>query len=362
MNVDSDPRLLALNTIACSVAQGAGGLGWQFAELVEVAESCGLPSFRYIHPSPGPRSDPAYVPVRRWARGGQYLAAIPGTWAYPFFVRAASAGFDLAAARLLTPERKGFTGFASHCLRSFRRARQLGIPFLGMSAPNSHVDNVWRQQNLARSHHPIDRGWLTNSLRRQTIAEYEMADVIFVTSDYEHSTFLEGGVDAGKLIRVHPRAHPRYRPRDSRPSDDTFEIVYVGRMDLIKGIPVLLDAFSAAAGEDWRLTLMGQFSSHGLREYVMRRASEDARITVVEYGDPLPLLQSAHLFVHPSFEDGFGYAPMEALAVGVPVVVTDQTGMAEHVHEGDNGSVVPAGDVRALADRLQMYSSRTRAS
>ena len=84
-------------------------------------------------------------------------------------------------------------------------------------------------------------------------------------------------------------------------------------------------------------------------------------MSVLEYGDPLEVLRRAHVFVHPSFEDGFGYAPMEALAVGVPVIVTDQTGMAEYVQEGVNGSVVPAGDVEALAERLREFSRRLRA-
>ena len=102
--------------------------------------------------------------------------------------------------------------------------------------------------------------------------------------------------------------------------------------------------------------------SYGLRAHVRERVRRDRRISVLEYGDPLEVLRPAHVFVHPSFEDGFGYAPMEALAVGVPVIVTDQTGMAEYDQEAINGSVVPAGDVEALAERLRQYSWRLRAS
>jgi glycosyltransferase involved in cell wall biosynthesis len=69
-------------------------------------------------------------------------------------------------------------------------------------------------------------------------------------------------------------------------------------------------------------------------------------------GDPLPVLQAADVFVHPSYEDGFGYAPMEAMACGVPVIVTEDTGMKEYITEGINGYVVPTGDIDALRDRL----------
>jgi glycosyltransferase involved in cell wall biosynthesis len=67
----------------------------------------------------------------------------------------------------------------------------------------------------------------------------------------------------------------------------------------------------------------------------------------------LPHLQQADVYVHPSYEDGFAYAPMEALACGVPVIVTQDTGMKEHVNEGVNGFVIPTGNVAAIAERLK---------
>jgi hypothetical protein len=53
------------------------------------------------------------------------------------------------------------------------------------------------------------------------------------------------------------------------------------------------------------------------------------------------------------FEDGFAYAPMEALACKVPVIVTQDTGMKEYVQEGINGYVVPTGDWEAILERLE---------
>lgn len=355
MPIQNDPRLLALNTIACSVGPGAGGLGRHFDELIQLGRSSDLPSFRYMYPAPVSSEGNGLIPVARLVRGGQWLPRIPIQSAYPRFVEFATVAFDVSASRKLTSSRVGFTGFASHSLFSFRRARRLGIRYLGLVAPNSHVDNLWRQQELARSQYPIDLGWLTAGIRRRTLREYALADVIFVSSTYQKDSFVEFGVDPAKLVRIDLKPHDRFTPRSRPPSGDVFHIVYVGRFDLIKGIPVLLDAFDAVAGPDWRLTLMGQFSTHRLREYVEARVRDDDRITLRSYGDPKAVLESAHVYVHPSFEDGFGYAPMEAMAVGVPVVVTDQTGMAEHVHEGVNGSVVPAGDPGALGEALGRF-------
>ena len=353
-----DPRLLALSTIACSVPPTAGGLGHYFEELRRFARSSDVAPVKCIYPSSGPPPEPDHIAVRPWVRGGRLVPDIPGTHAYPLFVQAACLLMDLATSRAIPSTAEGFTGFAGHSLLSFRRARRLGVPHLGLGAPNSHVDNIWRQQSLARSLYPIDRGWLTDSVRRRSIKEYELADAIFVSCEYQRASFVEFGVAPEKLIYFETRPLPRFTPREHPPPSDTFNVVYVGRIDLIKGIPVLLDAFSSVAEPDWRLTVMGNFLSHGLRGYVLDRVQRDHRITLVAYGDPLEVLRPAHVFVHPTFEDGFGFAPMEAMAVGVPVIVTDQTGMAEHVEEGVNGSVVPAGNVEALADRLRDYALR----
>ncbi|MEM8602008.1 MAG: glycosyltransferase, partial [Bacteroidota bacterium] len=78
----------------------------------------------------------------------------------------------------------------------------------------------------------------------------------------------------------------------------------------------------------------------------------DPRIRLAP-GDPLPHLHRADAHVHPTYEDGWAYAPAEALACGVPTVVTEDTGMAEIVREGENGYVVPTGSVEAIVDRLQ---------
>ncbi len=60
------------------------------------------------------------------------------------------------------------------------------------------------------------------------------------------------------------------------------------------------------------------------------------------------------VYVHRSFEDGFAYAPIEGMACGVLAIVTQDTGMKDHIQEGVNGYVVPTGNWQALLDQLLM--------
>ncbi len=57
--------------------------------------------------------------------------------------------------------------------------------------------------------------------------------------------------------------------------------------------------------------------------------------------------------MHPAYEDGFAYAPAEALACGVPVIVSEDTGMKELIDPGVTGMVLPTGDLGTLTETIE---------
>jgi glycosyltransferase involved in cell wall biosynthesis len=136
------------------------------------------------------------------------------------------------------------------------------------------------------------------------------------------------------------------------PGVDRFEIVYVGALTVHKGVPLLIDAFRRLDHSDLRLRLVGGVKTRGMRRFIERECAADARISAGP-GDPLSALGAARLYVHAAYEDGFAYAPAEALACGVAVVVSEDTGMKELVDPGRTGVVVPTGDARTLAGAIE---------
>jgi glycosyltransferase involved in cell wall biosynthesis len=80
------------------------------------------------------------------------------------------------------------------------------------------------------------------------------------------------------------------------------------------------------------------------------------RAGVVEYlgetSDVRPYLACAHVLVLPSYGEGTPGAVLEAMAMGRAVITTDVPGCRETVEHGRNGLLVPARDVRALADAM----------
>jgi glycosyltransferase involved in cell wall biosynthesis len=243
-------------------------------------------------------------------------------------------------------------GFAGKSMRTFRKAARLGAGRLELVAPNSHVQNVSRLHARAAADCGLADSWLNRAQIRKTLREYALADRIYVHSEYVRQSFLDAGIPAEKLVRTVLRPDPRFVPPQRRPEDDAFRIVYVGRVEMTKGIALLLEAFDRLSVSNAELRIVGGWSTRGVRRKLQSRIAQDPRITV-QPGDPLPVLQKADVFVHPSYEDGFGYAPMEALACGVPVVVTEDTGMKEYVRDGVNGFIVPTGSVDAIVAALR---------
>jgi glycosyltransferase involved in cell wall biosynthesis len=62
------------------------------------------------------------------------------------------------------------------------------------------------------------------------------------------------------------------------------------------------------------------------------------------------------VLVHPSLADGYAYVVAEAMACGVPVIVTSNTGASDLVVDGENGFIVAPGDAAAITDRLQLLA------
>ncbi len=339
-----------MSTISCSVGYHQGGLGQHFSQLVEDARQDGR-LFRYYSTQIRPGDDPCGRAVpRRLAQWITHLSPVKYFLGWRWHLDCDL--WDRKLSGLLEPPVESFTAFAGQALRSFRAARDLGCQRLELIASNSHVENCVRLHARALKRNPIESTWLNNAHRRKTLLEYQAADAILVASEYTRQNFLDEGFRPEQLQRIHYRPDPRFTPDPSaRPNDGVFRIVYVGSVTVVKGVPILLEAFERFRHIKAELTLVGGTGSRGMRRFIDDAIRRDPRIRLAP-GDPLPHLRRADACVHPSWEDGLAYAPLEAMAVGIPVIVTQDTGMKEYVVEGKTGHVIPTGDPDAILDRL----------
>jgi glycosyltransferase involved in cell wall biosynthesis len=349
-------------TVACSAPPGSGGLGRHFAELLDDVRWQGRLARYYstaLEVTPRHAGGPGAA-VEEGGEKGELISdravdricrLTPVRFSNGWRAFLAGDAFDgSVAARLLPAD--VHIGFPAQSRRTFLRARRLGFQSLELAAATSHIDNVARKHAEAHRRWPLEGGWLNERHRRKVTEEYELADVILVSSAYAWRSFVDNGVPERKLRMWQPRPDPRFQPPARRPQDGVFRIVFIGAISVVKGVCVLLEAVRALQRRELELTLVGGYGSRAMKRYVESAMARDRRIRLCP-GDPLPHLQRADVLVHPSFQEGFGYAPVEALACDVPVIVTEDTGMKEHVEPGRNGWVVPTGSVEAIVERLE---------
>jgi glycosyltransferase involved in cell wall biosynthesis len=344
---------VATKILSANAPYNGGGIGRYLAVLVEEARRRGE-LHRYFATAVRPNDTLGYeIALRRFR---PLFHAPPLRWRSGWRDYLGAELFDRAVARRLDAV-DAVHGFSGRVLHSFRRARKLGAKELILESATSHIDNVLRQHRLAARAYPIEESWLNTAQYKKTLREYRLADTIYVSSEYSRQSFLAAGVPATRLRSRVMTVSSRFTPPPEPIHANGFHIVYVGRLQVSKGVPVLLDAFARLDDPAARLTLVGGTATDQMDRYLRRRLTTDRRISI-EPGDPLPQLHRADVFVHPSFEDGLGLAPLEALACGVPVLVTEQTGMKEFVVPGENGFVTAAGDVYQLLARLEAVRAK----
>ncbi len=334
--------------LSCAAPFGSGGLGLHLRQAVEEAARSGGP-IRYFCLSPRP-NDPCGAAVAltgaemalRWTP----LRCLPGLRAH-LWVEA----FDRAVAGRLPPMRS-LSAFAGQALRSFAAARRLGAERLVLECPTAHVEAVAARYASASARWGIEASWLHAAQRRKTGAEYACADVLAVPSRYAYTSFLEAGV-APHRLRFRRLCVDTAHFQPGPAADGIFRVLYVGGLSVAKGVPVLIEAFARLPGAEAELVLCGGWGSHGMRCYLQRCQARDRRLRLVS-GDPLPHYQAASVYVHPSYQDGFGFAPLEAAACGLPLLLSTDTGMREVVEGHGGGLVLPTGDVGALVEALRL--------
>lgn len=146
-------------------------------------------------------------------------------------------------------------------------------------------------------------------------------------------------------------------------ADANKKLCAVGRLTPQKGFTHLIDAFARIADRhpDWNLTIWGNGEIRAKLEQQVQRLDLGERISLPGTTErPGDWARDASIFVQSALYEGFGNALGEALASGLPVVATNcDFGPAEMIRQGEDGLLVPVGNVPALAEAVsRMISDR----
>lgn len=207
---------------------------------------------------------------------------------------------------------------------------------------------------------------LKDYLSRWSRFAAEHADHVLTVSDHARDRIRQVyGVDPSRITRVYNGLHETCfeAPMDAEVArvrtkfnlEGSF-VLYLGTVEIKKGIIELLQGFRKAAdlGLTDTLVLAGGRGGPPLDlDDEIRLAGCDGRVRqlgFIDEGDKKPLLKAAGVFVYPSLYEGFGLPPLEAMALGVPCVVSDQTSLPEIA--GSAALVTPIHEPAAFGEAL----------
>ena len=166
------------------------------------------------------------------------------------------------------------------------------------------------------------------------------------------------------LTRFHPENKKRYRSTVREKlniPENQVVILFVGSGFERKGLKFLLQALEFLSSDNWHLLLMGK--GNWSRYLPFASPDNQEKITCLEpVNDLEKYYASADIFVLPSIYEPFGNANLEALASGLPVVTSLNSGAAEILDHGENGMVVNnPSDPKEIAEKINsLFDSSVR--
>lgn len=258
-----------------------------------------------------------------------------------------------------------FDRFALRKLRSMRLSKDV-VAHVGEYAPKTiawlksqgirvyldmpiahpgYVQTLAEQGIQVGSETPYIPGYVTEAI--------DAADELIVPSEFVAHT-VRAHYSSQKPIHISPfGVDIETRVRES--NDGVFTVLFVGAVNIRKGVPYLLEAWQEANIPHARLVLCGRVYKE-LQPYKQKYADADT-IYFAGFVDPREWYAKADVCILPSLMEGSAKVVYEAMSYGLPVITTPNAGSI--IQDGVTGCIVPIADVGAIVDALKKLATDT---
>lgn len=261
--------------------------------------------------------------------------------------------FDRDVTKNLSGDFDIFVGWSGACLWSFRRAKELGALTI-VERGSSHMQ--YQTEILQEEY---ERWGLKFTATHQGVYErelqaYEECDRLAIPSLFVKQTFLARGIPESKLIHVpYGVSLSEFYPVPKE--DKIFRVIHCGTISLRKGVQYLLQAFYELNLPDAELWLVGSVNPEMI-SFLTKYQSDRIILKGKQPQNTLRWFYSqCSVFCIASIEEGLAMVQPQAMACGLPVIHTTNTGGEDIVRDGIDGFVVPIRDVEALKSKILYF-------
>jgi glycosyltransferase involved in cell wall biosynthesis len=240
--------------------------------------------------------------------------------------------------------------FTTFGLATLRTMHKMEVPTV-TECGSCHVEfrRRLRREERDRVGLPVENSSHRRAALARELAEYEAADHIAVPSAVAARSFIDNGVPAAKLLEIpygvdisafHPNLPARH---------DRFSVLVVGNLSIEKGTHHVVEALEQLSGRRIELICAGAMDPW------MHRRLQNSRNVIWRFAgrlSPAELAREyrrASVLCLPSLHEGMSLTVLEALASGLPVIISENTGYSTIIKDGREGFVVPIRDPSTIA-------------
>jgi len=266
------------------------------------------------------------------------------------------AAFARAVAQVHLPAHDVFFGYSYASLEMLQAEKKRGsLTVLDQIDPGPAEFRLVAEEMLRHPEVAGNPGPFPSVYYDRVRREWELADVLVVNSEWTRELMIQEGADPSKIevlpLAYEPEATLPFAPHPPAAPSDTLRVLWLGQVNVRKGIHYLIEAARLLKGEKMHFDIVGPLG-------ILPGAVAAAPTNMTFHGPVSRDLaaewyRGADIFVLPTLSDGFALTQLESMAHGLPVIATHNCGRV--VEDGKTGSIIPARDSQALAQALLAF-------
>ncbi len=250
----------------------------------------------------------------------------------------------------LLPNADILVSWSGSSLEAFVEAKKLNKITI-LERGSSHYN--FQMKILGDEYEKFNKVFIPNYMAWQReLLEYELADYIMVPSTYVKRSFIEQGFPEKKIL-LNPYGVDLSSFKQIEKEDEIFRVIFAGGFSYQKGVQYLLQAFYELDLPNSELWHLGTVSEE------IKPIVEKFQTDKIKYlghkpqGDLYKYYSQGSVFVIMSIQEGLAMVQPQAMACGLPLICTTNTGGEDLItKDGEEGFVINIRDVEALKEKL----------
>lgn len=250
-------------------------------------------------------------------------------------------------------------GWAGFSYKSFKKSKNHNIIKI-LERGSSHIE--FQKNILLEEYKKFNLEFkFDQKLIDKELEEYQLADYICVPSEFSKKTFIEKGFSDDKIIKI-PYGVNLKNFYAKEKKDNIFRFIYVGTISIRKGIIYTLKAFEELNLSNAELLLVGPVD-HDIKPFIteFKKNNKIKFLGHHKQNELVNFYNNSDVFVISSIEDGFAMVILQALACGLPIICSENSGGADLIKDGKSGFIVPIRDIEKLKNKMNyLYSNKKK--